>query len=221
MEQHQAAKDEAKDELEALLLFKGDMAGFLSLYTFLSQILDYGSTEIEKRFLFYKRLIPLLQFGRERDGVDTSGLKLTHHRLKDEGKRNLSIGGDPVLLPSITGVGSGSVQDKEKALLAEILVKVNDLFEGELTEDDQLIYVNNVIKGKLLESDVLRVQAQNNTKAQFATSPALANEIMSAIMDALAAHETMSSQALNSQKVRDGLKDILLGPGELYEALRT
>lgn len=218
--QDQAAKGEAKDEMDALLLFKGDMGGFLSLYTFLSQILDYGSTEIEKRFLFYKRLIPLLQFGREREGVDTSGLKLTHHKLKDEGKRNLSIGGDPVLLPSITGVGSGGVQDKEKALLAEIIAKVNDLFDGELTDDDQLIYVNNVIKGKLLESEALRVQAQNNTKAQFAASPTLANEILNAIMDALAAHETMSSQALNSQKVRDGLKEILLGPGQLYEALR-
>ncbi len=39
-------------------------------------------------------------------------------------------------------------------------------------------------------------------------------------MDALAAHEVMSSQALASQKVRDGLKEILLGPGQLYEALR-
>ena len=126
-----------------------------------------------------------------------------------------------MLLSPITGVGSGSVQDKEKALLAEIIAKVNDIFDGELTDDDQLIYVNNVIKGKLLESEALRVQAQNNSKAQFATSPTLANEILNAIMDALAAHETMSSQALQSQKVREGLKDILLGPGHLYEALRA
>lgn len=152
--------------------------------------------------------------------MDLSGVKLTHHNLKDQGKRNLSIGGDPVLLPPITGVGSGSVQDKEKALLAEIIAKVNDLFEGELTDDDQLIYVNNVIKGKLLESEALRVQAQNNTKAQFAASPTLSNEILNAVMDALAAHEAMSSQALHSQKIRDGLKEILLGPGELYETLR-
>ena len=214
------AQDEARDELNALLLFKGDMATFVRIYTFLSQIFDYGSTDIEKRFLFFKRLIPLLQFGREREGVDLSGVKLTHHNLKDEGKRNLSIGGDPVLLPPITGVGSGGVQDKEKALLAEIIARVNDLFEGELTDDDQLIYVNNVIKGKLLESDALRVQAQNNSKAQFAASPTLRDEILNAVMDALNAHETMSSQALNSQKVRDGLKEILLGPGRLYEALR-
>jgi type I restriction enzyme R subunit len=39
-------------------------------------------------------------------------------------------------------------------------------------------------------------------------------------MDALGAHKTMSRQALDSAKVRAGLKDILLGPGQLYEALK-
>lgn len=39
-------------------------------------------------------------------------------------------------------------------------------------------------------------------------------------MDALEAHQTMSRQALDSSKVRAGLKSILLGPAQLYEALR-
>jgi type I restriction enzyme R subunit len=43
---------------------------------------------------------------------------------------------------------------------------------------------------------------------------------MNAVMDALAAHTTMSKQAIDSEKVREGLKDVLLGPGQLYEALR-
>jgi hypothetical protein len=30
---------------------------------------------------------------------------------------------------------------------------------------------------------------------------------------------TMSTQALDSQRVRDGLKDTLLGPAQLYESL--
>ena len=98
---------------------------------------------------------------------------------------------------------------------------MNDLFDGELTEDDKLVYVNNVIKGKLLESDILVQQATNNTKEQFANSPDLANGILNAIMDAFAAHSTMSKQALESEKVRSGLKDVLLGPAQLYEALRA
>jgi type I restriction enzyme R subunit len=39
-------------------------------------------------------------------------------------------------------------------------------------------------------------------------------------MDALSAHNAMSKQALESERVRSGLRDILLGPAQLYEALR-
>jgi type I restriction enzyme R subunit len=223
----QAKKDsktaqEAKDEMDSLILFRRDMGTFQRVYTFLSQIFDYQNTAIESRNIFYRRLLPLLDFGREREEIDLSKLKLTHHNLKDKGKQAMVLGeGEkPKLLP-ITDIGSGSVQEKEKAMLAEIIAKVNDLFEGELTEDDKLVYVNNVIKGKLLESDVLVQQASNNTKEQFSNSPDLASGILNAIMDALAAHSTMSKQALESEKVRRGLKDVLLGPAMLYEALRA
>ena len=128
--------------------------------------------------------------------------------------------GDKPKLPPVTDIGSGSIQEKQKAMLAEIIAQVNDLFEGELTEDDKLVYVNSVIKGKLLESELLVQQATNNTKEQFSNSPDLATGILNAIMDAFTAHSAMSKQALDSEKVRSGLKDVLLGPAQLYEALR-
>ncbi len=221
-EHNEVVATAAKDEMDAMLLFKGDMDSFQHLYTFLSQIFDYGNTAIEGRSIFYKRLLPLLDFGRERDEIDLSKVVLTHHNLKNQGKRTMPLGeGESPKLPPITESGSGSVQEKEKARLAEIIAKVNDLFEGEVTEDDKLVYVNNVIKGKLLESHTLVQQAVNNTKEQFANSPDLANGILNAIMDALTAHTTMSKQALDSEKVRNGLKDVLLGPAQLYEALQA
>lgn len=61
-----ATMEAAESDLNALLLFRNDMGAFLPLYTFLSQIFDYGNTDIEKRSIFYKRLLPLLGFGRER-----------------------------------------------------------------------------------------------------------------------------------------------------------
>ncbi|MGB4226264.1 MAG: DEAD/DEAH box helicase family protein [Candidatus Dechloromonas phosphoritropha] len=216
------ASQAAKDAMAVLVLFKGDMGAFNRLYAFLSQIFDYGNTDIEKRFIFYKRLIPLLEFGREREAVDLSKVVLTHHTLRNKGQQalNLKDGETPKLEP-MTDTGSGSVQEKEKALLAEIIEKVNGLFEGDLSDNDQLVYVNGVIKGKLLENDTLVQQAANNSKEQFANSPDLSQAILHAIMDALDAHTTMSSQALNSQKIQDGLKDTLLGPAQLYEALRA
>lgn len=82
----------AQDALDALMLFKGDMGAYLRLYTFLSQIFDYGNSGIEKRAMFYKRLLPLLEFGREREGIDLSKVVLTHHNLKDQGSRALPLG---------------------------------------------------------------------------------------------------------------------------------
>jgi len=212
---------EAKDTLNVLLMFKRDLASYVRIYAFLSQLFDYGNTDVEKRSIFFKRLLPLLDFGREREGVDLSKVVLTHHRLKNQGNKDLTLGGEGAKLDPITAAGSGEVQDKEKTLLSEIVEQVNDLFDGELTDDDKLVYVNNVLKGKLLESNLLVQQAMSNSKEQFANSPDLANGIMNAIMDALAAHSTMSKQALGSVRVREGLKDVLLGPAELYEALRS
>lgn len=214
------AEQAARDALNALLLFKRDIGAFLRLYSFLSQIFDYGNTAIEKRYLFFRPLLPLLEFGREREQIDYSALSLTHYGLRNQGRRDLELGGEGIKLKPAEYVGSGQVHDREKALLEEIIARVNALFSGELTDDDKLVYVNQVLKTKLMESAILYQQAMNNTKEQFAGSPDLSDGILNAIMDALEAHATMSRQALDSEKIRDGLRDILLGPGKLYEALR-
>lgn len=211
----------AKDEMEALSLFKADMQTYIRLYTFLSQIFDYGDTDVEKRAIFYRVLLPLVEFGREREGIDLSKVRLTHHTLKDRGKQPmvLSDGAASPLQP-VSEAGGGAIYDRQRAQLREIIETVNDLFSGDLTDQDKLVYVNDVLKGKLLESEILREQANNNTKEQFANSPDLKSELLSAIIAALDAHATMSSQALASEQVREGLKDVLLNYAGLYETLR-
>lgn len=210
-----------KDRMDALILFKNDMAAYVRLYGFLSQIYDYGNTDLEKRSIFFRLLQPLLTFGREREGIDLSALKMTAYTIKSLGQAKLDLGtGEQVKIYPGSDVGGGGVQDKTKVLLAELIAKVNDLFEGDLTPGDKLVYVNDVIKGKLMESEKLQEQAANNTKEQFANSPDLASEIVSAVMGALDAHAAMSKQALESEKLRADLKDVLLGEARLWEGLR-
>jgi type I restriction enzyme R subunit len=215
------ARRDARAELDALALFKSDMGAYLRLYTFLSQIFDYGSTAIEKRAIFYKRLLPLLEFGREREDIDLSKVQLTHHTLKSRGKAPmvLTAGEKPLLYPMVEA-GSGSVQEKERARLAELIERVNTLFAGELSEQDKVVYVA-VLKEKLLESPTLVEQAVNNTQEQFGNSPDLLSELTSAVIAALDAHSLMSRQALGSAAVLNGLKDILLNHAQLWEALRS
>ena len=40
--------------------------------------------------------------------------------------------------------------DKDKARLREIITKLNNRFEGDLTNDDQLVYISNVLKPSYL-----------------------------------------------------------------------
>ncbi|EQD78651.1 type I restriction enzyme, R subunit [mine drainage metagenome] len=208
----------AKDEMDALQLFKKDIGTYVRLYGFLCQVFDYGNTDIEKHSIFFKLLQRLLTFDREIETVDLSALALTHYTLKDMGKKDLFIGVSEPIKP--TGeAGSGKVQDKHQESLDAIIAQVNDLFAGELNSGDKLVYVNNVIKGKLLECEVLIQQAVNNTKQQFSNSPDLDGQIVNAIMDALSSFTDMSKQALESAKIRLELKEILLGPMGLYEEL--
>jgi type I restriction enzyme R subunit len=207
--------------MDSLILFKSDIAAYVRIYGFMSQIFDYGNTDVEKRSIFFRLLHPLLTYGREREGVDLSALKLTAYTIKSIGDPTLNLGtGDQVKIDPTEEGGSGEVQNKAKIALSELITKVNDLFEGDLTPGDKLVYVNDVIEGKLMESEKLAEQAANDTKEQFANSPDLAKEIIVAVMDALTAHTAMSKQALESEKLRADMKDVLLGAGRLWEDLR-
>ena len=218
--QDAGAAQAARETEDALTLFKRDLGTYLRVYSFLSQIFDYGITDIEKRAIFFRRLLPLLEFGREREQVDLSKVRLTHYALRDKGARPLPLGGGETLQP-LTESGSGEVRDPQRVLLAEIIQAVNDLFEGDLSENDKLVYVIDVLGTKLLESDILVQQAVSNGSEQFASSPNIDEELMNAIIDALDAHTAMGQQAINSEQVRAGIKRILLGPGKLWEALRA
>lgn len=221
-EQDERAAKEAQEELNALLLFRNDLGAYVRLYTFLSQIFDYGNTAVEKRALFYRRLLPLLEFGRERVGIDLSQVVLTHHQLRNLGRAPMPLGqGEAPKLAPITGAGSGAVQEKQKAYLGELISRLNELFGAETTEQDQLVYVNHVLMGKLLESKTLQQQAASNTKEQFANSPDFGAALTGAIIEALDAHNDMSTKALNSPAVQQGLKDILLNYAHLWETLRA
>jgi type I restriction enzyme R subunit len=210
----------AKDELDALTLFRSDMGTYGRFYTFLSQIFDYNNTGLEKRALFYKALLPLLEFEREVNTIDLSKVVLTHHHLRDLGTRKLDLTqGDSIPIPGMAP-GGGGVQEKDKVELAEIIAKLNEIFSGDLSDSDKLPYVCSVIRSKLLESPTLRQQAAANSKEQFTNSPDLNKALLDAIIGALDAHHLMSSQALNSMEVREGMIDILLNHTNLYEDLR-
>jgi type I restriction enzyme R subunit len=214
------AAQSAKDTMDALVLFSSDISTYLRAYTFLSQIFDYGNTDFEKRAFFFKYLVKLLKFGREREGVDLSDVTLTHHKLSHRGERNLGLSEkDAPKLNPLTEIGSGTVREKQKAYLTEIISKLNEIYGTDTTDGDQLSHATT-LNEKVLESTVLQKQATSNSKEQFANSPDLTSEIMNAIIDAMDVQADLSTKALNSPEMREGLKRIMLNQLGLYEKLR-
>jgi type I restriction enzyme, R subunit len=76
--------------------------------------------------------------------------------------------------------------------LSSFIWSVADLLRSDYKQSE---YGRVILPFKLLESETLRQQAANNTKEQFANSPDLNAKLLNAIMSALNAHTTMSTQA--------------------------
>ena len=157
----------------------------------------------------------------------------------DDGRRNTRIveGGSDIF-----GMGNGGTEDDGGPLARLFLSVPDDLVSHRRAVHDLRDLGHVVVGGCLahgaqlfLDADVddesarrhqmarrdQLAQATSNSKEQFSNSPALSNAILNAIIDALDAHTVLSRQALDSLPVREGLKEILLGPGRLYEALRS
>lgn len=71
----------------------------------MSQIFNYENTDFEKRSVFFKQLLRLLEFGQEREGIDLPQVVLTHHSLRNRGKQTLKLQDKeyPKLDPSTVG----------------------------------------------------------------------------------------------------------------------
>ncbi len=96
---------------------------------------------------------------------------------------------------------------------------MNVLFVGDLTDEDRVAFVQHV-RGKLLESETLQTQATHNSKARFKDSPDLGKEIQKAVIEALDSYSAMSMQAINEERVRNGLREMLVDLTGLWEELR-
>jgi type I restriction enzyme R subunit len=115
---------------------------------------------------------------------------------------------------------AGSGKTNSIAWTAHFLADLHDADHKKLFHSVLVVSDRNVLDAQLQEA-IFDFERTAGVVATIANSPDLSNEIMNAIMDALAAHRTMSRQALDSEKVRHGLKDILLGPAKLWESLRS
>lgn len=210
-----AVEMEDKEAQDALDVFRRDVGGFVRAYDFLSQIVDFGDTDLEKRSIFLKHLLPLLRDLRVKEEIDLSGVKLTHYKLSEVGKHNIALasGSEDAKLKPLTELGSGKPHDPEMVLLAHVIGKMNDLFEG-VSETDVLPFALH-ITGTMMESETLEQQAAANSKEQFEASPDFKHIMIESVADGLDKYSGMAKQVLNSPKLQNEFAALI--SGLLYE----
>lgn len=218
---YQKARD-SKDKRaqDALDLFRKDLGSFIRAYDFLSQIIYYQDTALEKRSIFYKLLARVISSeNQDRDTVDLSEVVMTHYKLKKQEQADLKLSGDESApLEPMRAAGSGSAHEKQKAKWAEIIDQMNTFFEGSgLSEADQLSVAESVLN-KAMENATLRGQAAANGKADFYSSPKILTTVEDSVIEAGEQHAKGIGWVLSSDKVGEMVE--LLKKMGLFEKLR-
>ena len=196
-------------EAEPQELFRKDLASFLRLYEFLSQIIPYNDPDLEKLFVFGKNLMPrLAEQGRKEFLSLDSDVKLTHYRLQKLGEQQLDLEkAEVVKLAGISEAGTGSAPEDERKELREIVATMNDLFAGEITEADFIGAVTSW-QGHLMTSEKLAAQAKNNSEEQFAMGD-FKDAFMDVVMDSQDAQNNIANQMLKDPRVFGAVQSMM------------
>ena len=141
-------QDREEDQQEE---FRGQLAAYRNLYAFLSQIIPYQDTDLERLYAFVRNLLAKLPPPGDGQGfVLDDEVALRYFRLQQmsEGSIDLSQGeSDPLKGP--TDVGTARAKDEE-VTLSSLIDRLNERFGTDFTEADQLFF------------DQIRASAENN-----------------------------------------------------------
>ena len=141
-------QDREEDQQEE---FRGQLTAYRNLYAFLSQIIPYQDTDLERLYAFVRNLLAKLPPPGDGQGfVLDDEVALRYFRLQQmsEGSIDLSQGeSDPLKGP--TDVGTARAKDEE-VTLSSLIDRLNERFGTDFTEADQLFF------------DQIRASAENN-----------------------------------------------------------
>lgn len=155
-----ALDEETREEFRSLL------ATFRSLYSFLSQVIPYQDSDLEKLYTYARFLLtklPRRAAGPKYDFDDDVTLKYYRLQKISEGTIHIESGeGGEVTGPTAVGTGRNEGPKVELSTLIEL---INDRFGTNFTQADELFF--NQIREEAVNDESLRQAAQANTIDNF------------------------------------------------------
>lgn len=180
-----------KAALAELDMFRKDVGSLVRLYDFMSQIIDYGDPELEKKQIYLRHLERVIQPDNYTAPIDLSDVVLKNVKQIDRGRIDIGLG-VRVGLKGVTAAGSGEKRDPKMVAFQQVLDRLNDLFGSEDFTESQKVSFLEALLQTLLEDAGLVQQAKVNSAKQFVESPDFDDAVTGAVADNHGAHTKMS-----------------------------
>ncbi len=197
--------------------FRHQLGTFLRLYSFLSQIVNFGDAEVERLYAYGRLLITKLQAGGTGGTLDLDDdVKLAYYRLSltHEGSVPLAAG-ETATVAGPTEVGTGKAKDADTALLSQIVSVLNDRSNTEFTKADQL-WFDQVIED-MSGDETLGDQARSNPIENFKLE--FEPKVMEAVVSRIERNENIATQFLTNEQLRAVAVEMMMR--EVYEKLQA
>lgn len=199
------AENSLKDcqkEKSALEIFRKDLGTFVRFYEFMSQIVDYDDTDLEKLCLYARNLRPFLrETVVDEDDIDLDNVMLSHYRVSKIRQQNLQLQenkGDYQLEPN-EALGSAKPRDKKEEFLSSIISRLNELFITDNLTDADMVNYAYTIRDKVGENASVMTQLENNSPEQAMLGD-FSKAIDDAILDSNEAQQNQMLQLLGDPK---------------------
>ncbi|MEM8534815.1 MAG: type I restriction endonuclease [Chloroflexota bacterium] len=203
-----------ENSMEEAELWRSKLTSFRSLYVFLSQVIPYQDSDLERLYTFFRHLsakLPRRSGGPQYNFDD--GVYLEYYRLQkiSEGSIDLSDG-DIYKLDGPRKVGTGMLRETPVAF-SKIITIINDRFGTDFNQADQLFF-EQLIEAAT-NSDELQQSAEVNSEEKFSL---LFNQLLESLfIERMDQNETIFARYMNDTGFQK-LVSVLLGT-EAYRRL--
>ena len=153
-------------EEEEAELWRGKVQAFRNLYGFLSQVIPYQDSDLEKLFTYLRHLALKLPKRKSGPGYQfDEEVELDYYRLQKISEGSISLNeGYARPLDGPREVGSGMVRDDHLSL-SRLIDIINQRFGGELNDADQLFF--DQIAEAASQNESLQKAAEVNSRDKF------------------------------------------------------
>ncbi len=179
--------------------FRGQLTAYRNLYAFLSQIIPYQDSELEKFYAFVRNLLSKLPPpGDGQAFVLDDEVALRYFRLQQMTEGSIDLGtGEAYPLKGPTDVGTSAVRE-EPVPLSSLVEKLNERFGTDFTEADQLFF--DQITASAEENEKIVEAARANNLPNF--SAFLERMLDELFIDRMENNEDIFSRVMTDKEFR-------------------